>query len=219
MLPELRDTSVIIFVVVGIQMIKDRHLGVSRDAIRSVWKSHLPGCSDREKYVMWRHAFNVKVTFACLLGQRCHAFSVKVTFACLFGQREVCHVMPCVQCKGHIYLFAWTERNTSPDVMRSMWRSHLPAFLGREKYVTWCHAINVKVTFTCLFGQREMSCDVMRSMWIERNLSCDVMRPMWRSHLPVCLDRQIFEWQDMLSFNMIIVDILFQLFPAAKKLQ
>ena len=89
MLPELRDTSVIIFVVVGIQMIKDRHLGVSRDAIRSVWKSHLPGCSDREKYVMWRHAFNVKVTFACLLGQRCHAFSVKVTFACLFGQWEI----------------------------------------------------------------------------------------------------------------------------------
>ena len=105
-------------------MIKDRHLGVSRDVMRSVWRSHLPVCLDREKYVMWCHAFIVKVTFTCFLGQRntssdvmrsmwrsylpvwaekyvtwCHAINVKVTFTYLFGQREICHVMSCGQCR------------------------------------------------------------------------------------------------------------------------
>ena len=185
-------------------MIKDRHLGVSRDVMHSVGRSHLP-----------------------------------IFFS---GLREVCHVMPCVQCKGNIYLFPWTERNTSPDVMRSLWRSHLPVCLGREicHVMSWdkCegHVMSCGVmrsmwterNLSCdvmrsnlfVWAERNMSCGVMRSMWTGRNLSRDVMRSMWRSHLPVCLDRQIFEWQNMLSsFNMIIVDILFRLFPAAKKLQ
>ena len=72
--------------------------------------------------------------------------------------------------------------------------------------VTWCYAFTVKVTFTCLL------------VWRERNMSRDVMQSVWRSHLPVWTVRNL-NGEICYPLFIMLVDILFQFLPAAKQLQ